>query len=47
MFSRKKGKGFEAALKFPEKFHGTGPYDVKTGDSTPAPRPARRRIIRT
>jgi 1-deoxy-D-xylulose-5-phosphate synthase len=31
-----KGKGFEAALKFPEKFHGTGPYDVKTGDSLPA-----------
>ncbi len=30
-----KGKGFEAALKFPEKFHGTGPYDVKTGDSMP------------
>ena len=32
----KKGKGFEAALKFPEKFHGTGPYDVSTGDSPPA-----------
>jgi 1-deoxy-D-xylulose-5-phosphate synthase len=32
----KKGKGFEAALKFPEKFHGTGPYDVRTGDSPPA-----------
>jgi 1-deoxy-D-xylulose-5-phosphate synthase len=31
-----KGKGFEAALKSPEKFHGTGPYDVKTGDSPPA-----------
>ena len=31
----KKGKGFEAAIKFPEKFHGTGPYDVKTGDSLP------------
>jgi 1-deoxy-D-xylulose-5-phosphate synthase len=33
----KKGKGFEAALKQPEKFHGLGPYDAKTGD-TPAPR---------
>src|ERR1017187_6345064 len=33
-----KGKGFEAALKSPEKFHGTGPYDVKTGD-TPASKP--------
>ena len=28
----KKGKGFEAALKYPEKFHGTGPYDVLTGN---------------
>ncbi|HXB60424.1 MAG TPA: transketolase C-terminal domain-containing protein, partial [Candidatus Acidoferrales bacterium] len=33
-----KGKGFEAALKFPEKFHGLGPYDAKTGE-TPAPKP--------
>ena len=32
----KKGKGYEAALKFPEKFHGLGPYDVKTGDPVPA-----------
>jgi len=30
-----KGKGFDAALKSPEKFHGTGPYDVTTGDSLP------------
>jgi len=34
----KKGKGFEAATKFPEKFHGLGPYDVLTGD-TPAAKP--------
>src|SRR6185295_2301237 len=27
----KKGKGFEAALQHPEKFHGPGPYDAKTG----------------
>jgi 1-deoxy-D-xylulose-5-phosphate synthase len=33
-----KGKGFEAALKQPEKFHGLGPYDVKTGE-TPATKP--------
>ncbi len=33
-----KGKGFEAALKQPEKFHGLGPYDVKTGE-TPAVKP--------
>jgi 1-deoxy-D-xylulose-5-phosphate synthase len=33
-----KGKGFEAALKFPEKFHGLGPYDAKTGE-TPTTKP--------
>ena len=32
----KKGKGFEAALKNPEKFHGLGPYDVATGATAPA-----------
>ena len=32
----KKGKGYEAAIKSPEKFHGTGPYDVMTGDTKPA-----------
>jgi len=26
-----KGKGYEAAIKHPEKLHGVGPYDVKTG----------------
>jgi 1-deoxy-D-xylulose-5-phosphate synthase len=31
----KKGKGFEAALKNPEKFHGLGPYDVSTGATLP------------
>ncbi len=34
----KKGKGFEAALNQPEKFHGLGPYDAKTG-ATPATKP--------
>ena len=33
-----KGKGFEAALKQPEKFHGLGPYNAQTGE-TPAPKP--------
>ena len=33
-----KGKGFEAALKYPEKFHGLGPYNAATGE-TPAVRP--------
>jgi 1-deoxy-D-xylulose-5-phosphate synthase len=32
----KKGKGFEAALKFPEKFHGLGPYNAVTGETAPA-----------
>ncbi len=31
-----KGKGFEAALRNPEKFHGLGPYDVATGATVPA-----------
>ena len=31
-----KGKGFDAALKSPEKFHGTGPYDIHTGEALPA-----------
>jgi 1-deoxy-D-xylulose-5-phosphate synthase len=33
-----KGKGFDAAIKQPEKFHGTGPYDAVTGVA-PAPAP--------
>lgn len=33
-----KGRGYEAAMKHPEKFHGLGPYDIKTGD-TPTPKP--------
>ena len=32
----KKGKGFEAALNNPEKFHGLGPYDACTGATLPA-----------
>jgi len=31
----KKGKGYEAALQQPEKFHGLGPYDVTTGATIP------------
>jgi 1-deoxy-D-xylulose-5-phosphate synthase len=34
----KKGKGYEAAVNHPEKFHGLGPYDPVTGN-TPAARP--------
>jgi 1-deoxy-D-xylulose-5-phosphate synthase len=33
-----KGKGYEAALKSPEKFHGLGPYNAQTGE-TPASKP--------
>jgi 1-deoxy-D-xylulose-5-phosphate synthase len=33
----KKGKGYEAAVSHPEKFHGTGPYDIKTG-AGPSPK---------
>lgn len=32
----KKGKGYNAALKHPEKFHGLGPYNVTTGDPVPS-----------
>ena len=31
-----KGKGFEAALKQPEKFHGLGPYNATTGETASA-----------
>src|SRR3954465_8233869 len=34
----KKGKGYDVALAQPEKFHGTGPYDVVTGNA-PAAKP--------
>jgi len=34
----KKGKGYDVAIQHPEKFHGTGPYDIKTG-AGPAVKP--------
>jgi 1-deoxy-D-xylulose-5-phosphate synthase len=34
----KKGKGFDAAVKHPEKFHGLGPYCAETGE-TPSAKP--------
>jgi 1-deoxy-D-xylulose-5-phosphate synthase len=34
----KKGKGYDVAIAQPEKFHGTGPYDIQTGAS-PASKP--------
>jgi len=30
----KKGKGYQPAEEYPSKFHGTGPYDIETGEST-------------
>jgi 1-deoxy-D-xylulose-5-phosphate synthase len=33
----KKGKGYDVAVQHPEKFHGTGPYDILTGAS-PTPK---------
>jgi 1-deoxy-D-xylulose-5-phosphate synthase len=33
----KKGKGLEAAIRSPEKFHGANPYDPKTGESPAKP----------
>ena len=34
----KKGKGYDVAIQQPEKFHGTGPYDINTG-AGPAAKP--------
>jgi 1-deoxy-D-xylulose-5-phosphate synthase len=34
----KKGKGYDVAIQQPEKFHGTGPYDIATG-APPATKP--------
>ena len=30
----KKGKGYEPAEQNPDRFHGTGPFNIKTGEST-------------
>ncbi len=32
----KKGRGYDVAIKNPEKFHGTSPFDIATGASTPS-----------
>ena len=34
-----KGKGYEVAIKNPERFHGAGPYDICTGKSSPLAQP--------
>ena len=28
-----KGRGYEPARQHPDQFHGTGPFDIKTGES--------------
>ena len=42
-----KGKGFEAALKQPEKFHGLGPYNAATGETPASQTRHAARCIRT
>jgi 1-deoxy-D-xylulose-5-phosphate synthase len=41
----KKGKGYEPAIKQPDKFHGLGKYKLETGETTPAPTPTYSEII--
>src|SRR6202008_988510 len=35
----KKGKGYEPALKQPDKFHGLGKYKIESGETAPTPTP--------
>src|ERR1700719_4760133 len=41
----KKGKGYEPAIKQPDKFHGLGKYKAETGETAPAPTPTYSEII--
>ena len=41
----KKGKGYEPAIKQPDKFHGLGKYKPETGETAPAPTPTYSEII--
>src|SRR5436190_1733365 len=41
----KKGKGYEPAIKQPDKFHGLGKYKLKTGETAPTPTPTYSEII--
>src|SRR5437868_8506368 len=40
-----KGKGYEPAIKQPDKFHGLGKYKLETGETAPAPTPTYSEII--
>jgi 1-deoxy-D-xylulose-5-phosphate synthase len=41
----KKGKGYEPAIKQPDKFHGLGKYKIESGETAPAPTPTYSEII--
>jgi 1-deoxy-D-xylulose-5-phosphate synthase len=41
----KKGKGYEPAIKQPDKFHGLGKYKPETGETAPASTPTYSEII--
>src|SRR5205823_6577208 len=41
----RKGKGYEPAIKQPDKFHGLGKYKLETGETAPAPTPTYSEII--
>ena len=41
----KKGKGYEPAIKQPDKFHDLGKYKLETGETAPTPTPTYSEII--
>src|SRR5207302_435318 len=41
----KKGKGYEPAIKQPDKFHGLGKYKIESGETAPTPTPTYSEIL--
>ena len=41
----KKGKGYEPAIKQPDKFHGLGKYKLETGETAPTPTPTYSEVL--
>jgi len=41
----KKGKGYEPAIKQPDKFHGLGKYKIDSGETAPTPTPTYSEIL--
>src|SRR5205823_14683967 len=41
----KKGKGYDPAIKQPDKFHGLGKYKIESGETAPTPMPTYSEII--